>query len=118
RPYDALTQGAGELNAQGAVALASAIDPSVRSGEWWLRNSVPTQTVVAAVPLAWTRNIIWGNNIVWGDLLFQNSGAWSIAVEWGDSTFHWSDVARVEPTNVVWGDITLWASNIVWGNHL
>src|SRR4029078_13391902 len=32
---DRPSQGAGELNAAGAVKLASAIDPRVGPGEWW-----------------------------------------------------------------------------------
>src|SRR5207253_4237437 len=35
---DYLTQGAGEINAGGAIALASAIDTSVATGDWWLRT--------------------------------------------------------------------------------
>ena len=34
--YDALTQGAGSLNAAGAVTLAGSIDTSRARGSWWL----------------------------------------------------------------------------------
>ena len=116
-PYDVLTQGAGEINAQGAIALSSAIDTSARTGDWWLRNSVPTQTIIAATALVWAKNVVWGNNVVWGDLLFHNSSAWSTTILWGDQII-WGNFAITNASNLVWGDAAVWASNVVWGDRL
>jgi serine protease AprX len=102
--YDALTQGAGFLNARGAVRLAE-----------YFRTGQPG----AAYPSmkGWSRQIHWGNKRVRGGVLTPGGTAWSTAVVWG---------APVTPsgTNIVWGDNCLdtncegvaWANNIVWGD--
>ena len=41
---DALTQGAGEINAAGAVALAGQIDTTAPLGGWWLTGGVDEST--------------------------------------------------------------------------
>ena len=102
-----LAQGAGMLNASGAVRLARFFaSPSggvdemgdVIQGEW--------------VP--WARHIIWGNYRLTGGMPLPGSNAWSTAVPWG---------ALETPTGgrVVWGarldDNIVWstaADNIVW----
>ena len=38
--YDVLTQGAGALNGDGAVALAASIDSTTAVGQWWLTEGV------------------------------------------------------------------------------
>jgi hypothetical protein len=121
--YDALTQGTGEINAPGAVALANAIDPSARRESRWLRNSVPSQTNIGGQLYTWSQNIIWGDNIVWGDLLFHHMGAWTLNIVWGDNivwsdNIVWGDVANIKTTNIVWGAVVDWSDNIVWGNSL
>ncbi|PWT82018.1 MAG: hypothetical protein C5B57_09400 [Blastocatellia bacterium] len=67
---DALTQGAGFLNAQGAVELArylgatsSIAYPSSSSG--------------------WGKRLIWGNLLVRGGRLTSGAGAWSTGITWG-----------------------------------
>jgi serine protease AprX len=115
--YDVFTQGAGEINAQGAIALASAIDTSARNGEWWLRNSVPTQTVIGGAALTWAQNVIWGDNVVWGDLLFRNSSAWATTFVWGSDNIVWGNAVSTSATNIVWANAVVWASNVVWGDR-
>jgi serine protease AprX len=44
---DPLTQGAGALNAAGAVTLAAAIDATQPAGAWWLATPITPSTVVA-----------------------------------------------------------------------
>src|SRR5262249_6861652 len=87
-------------------------------GSFWLRNSVPKQTVIAGDVLAWSQNIVWGDNIVWGNVLSQNSAACTIDVAWAAPKFGWSGGAHGKPTNDAWSDATLWATSIVWGNQL
>jgi serine protease AprX len=81
--YDPLTQGAGFLNALGAVQLARAF---------------------AGVPLppdgdgpAWGRQIIWGNHLLSGGVPTFDASAWSVDVDWGAPSH--------APGNVAWGVI-------------
>jgi hypothetical protein len=130
--YDVLTQGVGEANAAGGIALAGAIDTSTGPGKWWLRSAVPTRTVLVdghrRFSYAWAANIVWGDNIVWGNLLFYNLKTWSQNIVWGDNivwgntvvwgnNIVWGNVAHVLASNIVWGNTVVWGNNIVWGNQ-
>jgi hypothetical protein len=68
--YDALTQGAGFLNARGAVELARYLD----------------NPGIYAYPATdgWSGRIIWGNHTASGGRLTAAANAWSTAVTWGD----------------------------------
>src|SRR6185312_8179016 len=66
--WDPLTEGAGFLNAQGAVELARAFaDPS---------NTTPSASM-------WSRRLIWGNRLYQGGDLASSANAWAPAVTWG-----------------------------------
>src|SRR5262245_37157138 len=116
--YDPLTQGAGFLNAAGAVQLARFFN---QGGEY------PTDPM-------WSHQIIWANHRVSGGRLLPNVSAWSLTTTWGSGT--------VAGARVVWGDIwnaassawTSWGTscadvactsaswsdqspNVVWGSH-
>ena len=80
--YDPLTQGAGFINAKGAVDLAV-----------WLAAST---TSPAPSSPDWSGHIIWGNNLVGGGDLAAGATAWSLDVTWG---------AAVTPTGapISWG---------------
>ena len=106
-----LAQGAGFLNARGAVDLARAF------------NTEPAARPPS--PPEWSRQIIWGNQQVRGGDLIATDGAWAVDVEWGAGTILWGSEPAV---NVVWGDTcdgldcedTVWATSdddiVVWGN--
>jgi serine protease AprX len=66
---DALTQGAGFLNAQGAVELA--------------RYLAAPSSIAYPSSSAWGKRVIWGNWLVRGGRLTSAAGAWSTAVTWG-----------------------------------
>jgi serine protease AprX len=68
--YDALTQGAGFLNARGAVELAQYLDD-------------PAGHAYPATD-DWSAQIIWGNHVASGGRFTANANAWSTAVTWGD----------------------------------
>ena len=68
---DHLTQGAGFLNARGAVELAQGFAQQ-------LRIDTP------ADPVPWSRHIIWGNHRIVGRLLDAGANAWAAGVTWGD----------------------------------
>ena len=79
--YDPLTEGAGFLNAAGAVQLARFFS---QGGEY------PTDPT-------WSGQIIWANHRVSGGRLQPNVNAWDLTMPWGAGT------ALGAP--VVWGDI-------------
>jgi hypothetical protein len=116
--YDWLTEGAGFLNAAGAVQLARFFSQGVE---------YPSDT-------AWGRQIIWANHRVQGGLLTPNANAWALTLAWGSGT--------VAGGPVVWGQVwnaassawtpwstrcsdatcssALWSAespNVVWGSY-
>jgi len=108
---DVLTQGAGALNAAGAIALAEAIDPNAPTGEWWLTNGVTGSTTIGGTTLTWGQRVVWGDRIVWGNQIFTNDPAWALRVVWGNRIV-WGN-------RVVWGNSTVWdGSAAVWGNRV
>jgi serine protease AprX len=68
--HDYLTEGAGFLNAKGAVALAAYL------------------AAPAAMPYpstnGWSGSLIWGNHLARGGRLTADANAWSTSVTWGD----------------------------------
>jgi serine protease AprX len=83
--YDAMTQGAGFLNARGAIALARFFASPA--------SSYPASS-------AWNRAIRWGGYQVAGGLLMPDANAWSRELEWGAT-------ATATGDNIVWG--TVWS---------
>jgi serine protease AprX len=67
-----LTQGAGFLNARGAVELARAFAGAALAPE------------LSGDPVRWSRHIIWGNRLVAGGMLGARASAWKPGVTWGD----------------------------------
>jgi serine protease AprX len=101
--YEPLTQGAGFLNAKGAVELAVHL------------------TAPATLPYpdvsTWSRHIIWANHITRDGTFTPDATAWSLAVTWGDEL-------TADGLPVTWGtkDGGPWqttelllAPNVVWG---
>jgi hypothetical protein len=70
--FDPLTEGAGFLNAQGAVELARFLNPS-------FTVSYPSSD-------NWRAAIIWGNHLVRGGRLTSDASAWATDVTWGAAT--------------------------------
>jgi serine protease AprX len=94
--YDGLTQGAGFLNAVGAVRLARFF-ATAQPGDPY-----PTQSM-------WSRHIIWGNHLLTGGVLTPTANAWTLGTTWGVAT-------GATGQNIVWG--TVIAANIVWGTAI
>jgi serine protease AprX len=89
--YDPLTQGAGFVNARGAVRLARYF-------------AAPASTYPSTS--GWSRRVIWGNRLMKGDRLSAGASAWAMDATWGASTN--ASGARVttgltSTRNVVWG---------------
>ncbi len=103
--YDALTQGAGFLNAVGAVRLAR-FYATAQAG------------ALAPTSAMWSKHIIWGNHLLSGGYLDPAASAFGLGTTWG--------VAKTDSgDNIVWGtsqdgDNIVWGTsgdgdNIVWG---
>ena len=82
--YDALTQGAGFLNARGAVQLARYF-------------AAPSLTAYPST-IGWSQQLIWGNYEVQGGTLTPDASAWSGGVTWGAAP-------SPDMPNLTWGVI-------------
>jgi serine protease AprX len=110
---DRLTQGAGFLNAAGAVTLAKYFaQPS---------SQYPSTT-------SWSKQLIWGNLSVKGGRLTPDANAWSTGVTWGadttstGSSVNWGAICITSGCEYAIGRWSLsWslsaskAKNVVWG---
>ena len=71
-----LAQGAGLLNALGAVRMASFFEAPKKG------MPVPID-VIEDEPIEWSRHIIWGNDRLGGGFPLPGSNAWALGVTWG-----------------------------------
>jgi serine protease AprX len=128
-----LAQGAGQLNALGAVRLAGLIKPRVAPGRIWLKSQrgVPeSYDMLFGEPVAWAKNIVWGERVLLGDAAYVNLAAWNDNIVWGQELDNivWGQCAGDACDNIVWGqcsgdgcDNIVWGQtleNIVWGQQL
>jgi subtilisin family serine protease len=136
--YNELTQGAGFLNARGAVQIARLFGDNSRSAP---------ESGSVTDPTPWNRHINWGNRRIGGGTLRPDANAWRLDVTWGAAstdegdTIVWGTVcsrtddcgalirgSMSDEDNIVWGtscandrcDDTVWGpstdeDNIVWG---
>ena len=113
-PYDALSQGTGEINAPGALAMGAAIDPAAPLGSSWVTAPLLAQTTIGGETLAWSQRLLWDENIVWGTgAMWQNSVVWSDASEWGTGL-----ACDAGCENIVWGTGAPWAADLVCKNRI
>jgi serine protease AprX len=107
---DRLTQGAGFLNATGAIALA--------------RYFAQPSATYPATP-QWNKQLIWGNRLVKGGRLTPDANAWSTSVTWGADTtstgsaVNWGAFCITSSCDYAIGRWTIATSkvrNVVWGN--
>jgi serine protease AprX len=108
-----LAQGAGFLNAKGALRLAKFFKQPQQNS---LGQPVDT---IGGQPISWARHLIWGNYRVTGGVPLPGSNAWATNVVWGE--MHTPTGALVvwgaaQPDNVVWGENA--SGNVVWGELL
>jgi len=104
--YDPLTEGAGFLNAVGAVRLARFFT-TAQPGDPY-----PVQSL-------WSQSITWGNYRLTGGVLLPNVNAWQLGTTWGAAravsgdNIVWGTTCEDGCENIVWG--TAFNDNIVWG---
>jgi serine protease AprX len=103
-------QGAGYLNARGAVELARALGSGRSEAQSHLGDPTP-----------WSRQIIWGNHRLLNGALVAPGSAWATDVTWGSaqtpagSPVVWgASCAVADCDNIVWGTAAD-GENIVWG---
>jgi len=105
--YSALEQGAGFLNALGAVELAQ-----------FYASGQPNSK--APVSPAWSTHIFWGNHRLTGGIMSPAANAWKTTTAWGslrpaaaDDNIVWG--TALSDDNIVWGTAASDSDNIVWG---
>ena len=84
--YDPLTQGAGFLNAEGAVSLAA----------WY---AAPATTPFPD-PGAWSRHLLWGTRMLDGPGVMPDAVSWAVGAIWGGGL-----PGPASLRNVVWGTL-------------
>ena len=111
RAYDPLTEGAGFVNAKGAVELA--------------RYLVDASTSEYPDASRWGGTLIWGNLLVKGGRLTPDANAWSAGVTWGadrsedGQQISWGTRCGSESCGATaskWQVDGGSASNVVWGS--
>ncbi len=111
--YNALVQGAGFLNARGAVHLAE------------LFAGKPETAEAEADAATWSRHLIWGNHRIGGGTILPAANAWGENIVWGSAltpdgeNIVWGSLCRDSACdNIVWGTSDPGADNIVWGTSV
>ena len=93
KDLDLLTQGAGFLNARGAVQLAA----------WFGTPDAPVDEDTTT----WSRRIHWGNHRVSGGVIMPDASAWAASTIWGAAFDANGD-------NIVWGTMA-GSEGLLWG---
>jgi hypothetical protein len=127
-PLDPLTQGTGEINAEGSVRVAALVDPAQAVGTQWVNATVADRwSFIAGAALDWSKSIIWNNVLVSGSLMDVHQPAWGFNIVWGTEAFCaagsedcdnivWGTLSDAEDNdNIVWGTFAEDSDNIVWG---
>ena len=104
--YNSLTQGAGFLNALGAVRLArffAVAEPG---------RPYPIQS-------AWSKKLIWGSHRLSGGALNPSANAFALGTTWGvahtnsGDNIIWGTTCDGGCDNIIWG--TSGSDNVIWG---
>jgi serine protease AprX len=111
--YDRLTQGAGFLNAKGAVELSQYLASQDGNADGNADGDQNDDQDGSAYPSSpdWSLQIVWGNRLIQGGQLDTSKNAWRTSTLWGSST-----TANNRP--ILWGpDFTDIGQNVVWGSQ-
>ncbi len=123
---DALTQGAGQINGGGAIALAWVITADAPMGSKWLtagHQTITPTTDIGDSKYTWSQSILWGARRLSGaNLMTEQRPAWGAGIVWGeglgseDDNIVWGN-SFADDDNIVWGNALDTDDNIVWGNN-
>jgi serine protease AprX len=123
---DYLTQGAGQINAAGAVQLASSINTLAAVNSWWLQTGVSGSSTIGGQNLPWAQNIIWGPAVLSGRFIYYNNRMWDDNIIWGSGSVRGNNIVRPArrvlgkffDDNIIWGsEVTVLRKNIVWSTE-
>jgi hypothetical protein len=115
---NALTQGAGSINAHGAVEFARRVDASRGIGSYWLTSGVTTSSVIGGTTLTWAQHLVWGTHLVWGNSIYYWETGWSEPYVWGAGAGTYFSYETIDTVDQVWDNHLVWGNHIVWGNAL
>ncbi len=109
-----LDQGAGCLNAEGAVRLAAAIDAAAPAGSKWIRRKLEPVSTIAAERILWGSTLVWGRHVIWGrnvrsdraPSVWNGGAAWPDAIVWRPTTA-WND-PLIGSSQSVYGEGVVW----------
>jgi subtilisin family serine protease len=106
-----LDEGAGLLNARGAVRLARHFGRS--------RNAVgEPRDLIAGEWVEWSRHVLWGNQLLEETMPHPSSHAWSRSVDWGAfATKTGTPVWGTTDAQVVWTATSRQTRGIVWPSY-
>jgi len=120
---DALTQGHGEINAAGAIALASSVDPTAPPETWDAASLPPRETTIGSATWPWSQTLALSKEIVWGtardgdEIVWGTNTVWGQEIVWGTARdgdeIVWGTAVRTE---IVWGTLLMWGLTIGWGS--
>jgi serine protease AprX len=106
-----LTQGAGLLNAAGAVRLARFFAAPM-SGLGDMHDTIEGESI------EWARHVFWGNHRISGGVLLPGSNAWAVHQVWGSPVTSAGEPVvwgAAHDRNIVWS--TRGSDNIVWSTR-
>jgi len=100
-------QGAGLVNAEGAVRLAYLTDPNYSSldvGDALLiTDSLIPWSFIMQEKIQWGVSFHWGDDLIWGDgILWADRSVWGNGTEWEEG--------------IIWDEGILWADRAMTGN--
>jgi serine protease AprX len=125
-PFDALAQGAGQINGRGAIALSWLINTGTAAGQPWLRLPLLPVSLIDGRLHAWSRALVWDDAVIrQSNAIYVNSQLWNDNIVWGTGcdtddaqclATVWGAAANVD--NIVWGTGAAWAAALVFADRV
>lgn len=120
---DNLTQGAGALNALGAVELAGILNTGASQGSYWLTSALSGQSTIGGRSFSWVGRLLWGDLAYSGtDLMTYRQQAWMDLLRWGSAVTWTAGVSStsngVAASQAQWSNQAAWNDPGIWGDQL
>jgi serine protease AprX len=122
RGYDVMTQGAGYVNAPGALEAAVKITSTpgeVAAGGYWLSEPLSGQSTIAGQGVIWVDRLLWGSSVLWGGMgavAFNFDSLWGLGVTWGGAGLDSVALSEAGITSqgVIWVGAPLLPQSVIW----
>ncbi len=124
RGYDVMTQGAGYVNAAGALEAAASITQHpelVPDGGLWLSAPLSGGSTIGGQGVIWGGQILWDYAVFWGGqaVAYKFDSLWAYGVTWGSVTALDASAgplyeAGVTPQAVTWSGAPTYAQGVIW----